>query len=196
MRGIILTFFLIFFTQIGKAQDYNVIRSNLEQYVNHSIANRKAVVPTAQKYGFESYKMDSLNQLIYFKDSLHLQYVVSVLNEHGWLGISEIGKKANLSLFLAVQNSKNDPVRERYFPLLKASAEKQESSLAQMATMQDRIWISKKKPQMYGTQWNYIGDQSMLYPLMNGAKINDFRKSVGLAPLSEEDIKLAQSKFQ
>lgn len=198
IMGLRLFFFLLALcsSQLLMGQDYNSIQQKLEAFVDQSISSRKAVMPMVEAYGFESYQMDSLNRRIYFQDSLHLQYVVAVIEENGWMGIDQIGKKGNLSLFLAVQHAKNDHVRKRYFPYLKESALRGESSLAQMATMQDRIWIKEKKPQIYGTQWNYIGNQTLLYPLENATKVNENRNSVGLPALSPEDIKFAQNKFQ
>lgn len=177
------------------AQDYSSLREKLERFVDQSIEVREAVMPTAERYGFESYPMDSLNQLINFQDSIHLQYVVSVLTEHGWLGTSVIGKKANISLFLAIQNS-SDQIRERYYPLLEASAKRGESGLSQMATMKDRILVNKKQPQRYGTQWNYVNDTPVLFPLEDVNLVNQNRIEVGLAPLTDDELKTVQSKYQ
>ncbi|WP_420581781.1 DUF6624 domain-containing protein [Reichenbachiella sp.] len=172
------------------------MQKKLEHFVDQSIEVRESVMPVAQAYGFESYQMDSLNQLISFRDSLHLQYVVAVLTEHGWLGTSVVGKKANISIFLAIQQAPNDQVRERYYPMLEASAQRGESSLAQMATMKDRILVNKKQPQVYGTQWNYVDDKSVLFPLEDVNSVNEKRIEVGLQPLTDEELKTVQSKYQ
>ncbi|WP_139793916.1 DUF6624 domain-containing protein [Reichenbachiella faecimaris] len=172
------------------------MRKNLEHFVDQSIEVRATVMPTAQEFGFESYQMDSLNQLINFRDSMHLRYVVAVLAEHGWLGTSVIGKKANISLFLAIQHAPSDQVRERYYPMLEASAKRGESSRSQMATMKDRILVNKKQPQVYGTQWNYVDDKQVLFPLEDVNSVNEKRVEVGLEPLSEQELKTAQSKYQ
>lgn len=191
-----LIFILCFISFHGMAQDYSSLRKKLEQFVDQSIEVREAVMPTAQEFGFESYQMDSLNQLISFRDSLHLQYVVAVLTEHGWLGTSVIGKKANISIFLAIQHAPNDQVRERYYPMLEASAKRGESSLAQMATMKDRILVNKKQPQLYGTQWNYVDDKQVLFPLEDVNSVNEKRVEVGLQRLTDEELKTVQSKYQ
>ncbi|WP_422361842.1 DUF6624 domain-containing protein [Reichenbachiella sp.] len=191
-----LTFIFCFISFKGFAQDYSSLRSNLEHFVDQSIEVREAVMPIAQAFGFESYQMDSLNQLISFRDSIHLNYVVAVLTEHGWLGTSVIGKKANISIFLAVQHAPNDQVRERYYPMLEASTQRGESSLAQMATMKDRILVNKKQPQVFGTQWNYVDDKQVLFPLEDVNSVNEKRVEVGLLPLTDEELKTVQSKYQ
>lgn len=189
----------LFFTCISLSafsQNYQQIKDNLEGYVDVSIKNRESVMPTIEQFGYNSPQMDSLNLRISFNDSLHLRYVVQVLEEFGWLGVSQVGKKANISIFLAIQHAPKDQTRERYFPMLKASAELGESGLGQMATMEDRISISKKQPQQYGTQWNLVNEQQVLYPIDDKDKINDRRKLVGLPPLSDQDLNSAQTKFQ
>lgn len=189
----IITFLLAFSL---RGQDYTNLRDKLEYFVDQTIEVRQAVMPIAEKFGFESVQMDSLNRVISFRDSLHLQYVSIVLAENGWLGISEIGKKANISLFLAVQHAEDNKIRERYYPMLEASALKNESSLAQMATMKDRILVQRKLPQRYGTQWNYIGDEAVLFPLEDVNSVNENRTSVGLQPLTDDELKTVQSKYQ
>lgn len=191
-----LTLILCFISVHCFAQDFSSLRENLERFVDQSIEGRQAVMPTAEQYGFESFQMDSLNQRIRFRDSLHLKYVVAVLAEHGWLGTSVVGKKANISIFLAIQQAPNDQVRERYFPMLEASALRGESDLSQMATMKDRILVSKKLPQLYGTQWNYVNDKQVLFPLEDVNSVNEKRVEVGLKPLTNEELKTAQSKYQ
>lgn len=191
-----LIFILSLISTHSFSQNYSGLRQKLEEFVDQTIEVRQAVMPTAQDYGFESYQMDSLNQLINFRDSMHLQYVVAVLAEHGWLGTSVIGKKANISLFLAIQHAPNDQVRERYYPMLEASAKRGESSLSQMATMKDRILVNKKQPQIYGTQWNYVDDKQVLFPLEDVNSVNEKRVEVGLEPLTDEELKTAQSKYQ
>ncbi|MEP2023058.1 MAG: DUF6624 domain-containing protein [Reichenbachiella sp.] len=191
-----LLIILVLLSSKSFAQDYSGLRQKLEQFVDQSIAVRQSVMPTAQEFGFESYQMDSLNQLINFRDSIHLQFVVAVLTEHGWLGTSVIGKKANISIFLAIQQAPNDQVRERYYPMLEASAKRGESSLSQMATMKDRILVNKKLPQIYGTQWNYVDDIQVLFPLEDVNSVNEKRVEVGLELLTDEELKTAQSKYQ
>ncbi|MEO9965518.1 MAG: DUF6624 domain-containing protein [Reichenbachiella sp.] len=186
----------LFITSQVEAQDYSSLRYKLERFVDQNIEAREAVMPIINTYGFQSIQMDSLNQLMHFRDSVHLQFVVSVLAEHGWLGTSVIGKKANISLFLAIQQSPGNEVRERYFPLLEASAQRGESDLSQMAMIKDRILVNQKVPQEYGTQWNYVGEQTVLFPLEDVNSVNEKRVSVGLKPLTKDELKTVQSKYQ
>ena len=125
----------------------------------------------------------------------HYKYSVEIISEYGWLGISDIGRKANASLFIAIQHSDDPSVMESFFPLLEKSAHKGESDLKDMANMKDRILVYNQRPQIYGTQWNFSEGQTTLFPIENPNNINEKRKSVGLEPLSSEQIKFAATSY-
>ena len=138
------------------------------------------VMPIVQKYGFESPQMDSLNNQILAYDSMALSEVTTIIDNYGWLGISEIGITPNSALFITIQHALDDAVRKKYFPLLKASAEQGESSMADMATMQDRILINDGKDQIYGTQYQLVDNQKEYFPIQDIKNVNKRRRKVGL----------------
>ncbi len=179
---------LFFIFNPSFAQNYSQIKSDLERFVDQNMQIRQSVMPIVNNYGFKSEPMDSLNQLIQKQDSIHLSYVISIVENYGWLGISQIGKKANSSLFLAIQHAQNNELRTQYFPFLEASATKGESSLIDMATMKDRILIAQNEPQIFGTQsWQSNGEM-ILFPIFEDSLVNIRRKKVGLENLTEEQI--------
>lgn len=194
MKQIILLL-LIGMASTSHGQDFDALSIKLEKYLDESIAARQSVITTIRQHGFESRQMDSINHMINFRDSLHLNYVISVISDYGWLGISQIGQKANSSLFMAIQHAPNNGIILTYFPLLEESALANESSQSEMAMMQDRILVYQKIPQEYGTQWNYEGDLQILFPLSEPSKVNKKRKLVGLPKLDENDIYNAQQTY-
>lgn len=104
-----------------------------------------------QRFGYDSYQMDSLNSLISNSDSISLLRAISIVSKYGWLGKSEIGLAGNSALFLAI-HAKDNNVRGSYYPLLEKSALIGELSLADMATMKDRMLVQNGFQQVYGTQ--------------------------------------------
>ena len=177
------------------SQDFDALSLKLERYLDESVAARQSVMSTMRQFGFESRQMDSINHMINFRDSLHLNFVINVISDYGWLGISQIGKKANSSIFLAVNQAPNDGVRMTYYPLLEESALANESSQSEMALMKDRILVDQKIPQEYGTQWNYEGELEVLFPISEPSKVNKKRELVGLPKLADRDIVNAQQSY-
>ncbi len=177
--------FLIFLSASLHAQDYDRIKNQLSEISRQSDALREQAMPTAMKYGFQSLEMDSLNTEIMKFDVMALEKVVAIIENHGWLGISQIGD-ANQTLFLVIQHAPDPKWRARFFPLLKESAEKGESSLSAMATMLDRMLVEKGEAQVYGTQFYKDGNEFRPFPIQDTARVNELRKGVGLEVLESD----------
>ena len=131
----------------------------------------------AEKYN--KYLWTLINQ----EDSKNQEQVIKIIDEHGWLGISQVDFFANNALFLVIQHAPVE-IQEKYFPLLKESAEKGESKLADMALMDDRIRMRRKKKQLYGSQTITINGKNYVWPIEDAQNVNERRKSVQLPPLA------------
>ena len=81
-------------------------------------------------------------------------------------------------------------ILEKYFPLLKESADKGESQPADMALMDDRIRMYRKQRQLYGSQTITIDGKIYVWPIEYPANVDERRKSVQL-PLLADYLKLA-----
>ena len=179
----VLLILLSLTTSIAHSQNLDSIQLELEQLELGSIELRNHVMPTIRNYGFKSPQMDSLNHEIMTFDSMALHKVQIIIDQYGWLGKSEVGDEANRALFLTIQHAQNNSAREKYFPLLKASAEAGESDLSAMATMQDRILVEQGEKQRYGTQSRMVNGQQELYPVEDPDELNKRRKKVGLGKM-------------
>jgi len=118
------------------------------------------------------------------EDKKNQEQVTNIIDKNGWLGISEVGDMANITLFLVIQHASVE-IQEKYFPLLKESAEKGESRLADMALMDDRIRMYRKKKQLYGSQTFSINGKSYVWPIEDAKNVDERRKSVQLPPLAD-----------
>ncbi len=168
---------------LSYSQDMPSIIKELTDIHETNVKLRMSVMPIVKEHGFESQQMDSLDRLIIEFDSLALLKVTAIIEQHGWLGISQIGEIPNETIFLVIQHAQDKRIREKYFPLLKDSAEKGESSMASMATLQDRILIENGKEQIYGTQSKMVNNELILLPIGNVDSVNFRRRSVGLKDL-------------
>ena len=130
----------------------------------------------------EGYKY--LMLLMTQEDKKNQEDVIKIIDEYGWLGISQVGEIANNALFLVIQHSSVE-MQERYFPLLKESAEKGESRLADMALMDDRIRMHRKKKQLYGSQTTSVNGKTYVWPIEDAANVDERRKNVQLLPLAD-----------
>lgn len=122
-------------------------------------------------------------------DSINLVKVENIIQKNGWPSISKVGRNGNNTIWLVVQH--NPKIQEKYYPLLKQSVRKGESSKTHLAYLEDRInAFIKNKKQKYGTQynWNKTTDKNELWPLKYSIKrTNKLRAKLGLISIEENN---------
>lgn len=167
-------------------QNFDSIRISLEEIYSKNLLYRSQISKIMTQHGFESQQFDSLNQRILKFDSVALQTTKNIVDKHGWIGKDKIGTMANKAIFYSIQHASFDD-QEKYFTLLEASAKNGQSDLSDMALMQDRILISKNKPQIYGTQYKMDEKTNVciVFPVENPKKLDRKRKSVGLPSMKK-----------
>jgi len=182
MKTLLLLFGLLL-THASFSQDYGLIKEQLEQIEKKNLELRSKVMPTVKEFGFGSPQMDSLDAQILQFDSTSLDFVTSIIDNHGWLSKDDIGEVGNKTLFLVIQHAPENSIRKKYFPLLEGSAKKGESELSAMATMIDRILVQDGEHQIYGTQSQMVDGRLQPFPIEDAKDVNKRRKKVGLGKM-------------
>src|SRR6185503_7936781 len=84
---------------------YHSIEARLDTVLDDDQSSRQVIDTLGKNYGIHSKKVDSLYKAMGKKDSINRVKVKGILDQYGWLGINEIGEKANLAIFLVIQHS-------------------------------------------------------------------------------------------
>jgi hypothetical protein len=81
----------------------------------------------------------------------------------------------------------NPELQRKCLPLLQDAAARGEADAAHVAYLEDRICFYERRPQRYGTQfdWDENGDMSP-WKLDDPERVDMYRRSVGLEPLTEK----------
>ncbi len=111
----------------------------------------------------------------------------AIITEYGWPGRSLVGSEGVEAAWLILQHAIAKPqLQRKCLPLLKVAIDAGEIPPYQFAYLEDRINTLEGRPQRYGTQldWDEKGQLSPL-PLQNPRRVDTYRESVGLGPLSE-----------
>ncbi len=129
-------------------------------------------------------------------DSLNTLKVEKIIEEYGYPGISLVGKPTNEVAFYIIQHSK---VIDKYLPVFKEAAEKNELRFVLYATMLDRSLMFRDQEQIYGTQSSGMsvknqttGDWenlSFIWPIKDPSRVNERRKAAGFSQTVEESAK-------
>jgi hypothetical protein len=108
-----------------------------------------------------------------------------IIDRIGWPTISRVGKYGAGTAFLVMDHSPVD-IMEKYLPFLEQAARAGEASLADFATMKDRVLVNRGKKQLYGTQKyrDQLG-KAVFFPIEDETNVNKRRKEMNLEPLSE-----------
>jgi len=139
-----------------------------------------------KKIGMNSTVVISLWDL---KEKINKQNQIELeqlIEAKGWPKISEVGGMAAGAAFLIIQHSDNEK-QKIYLPVIKKLCEQKEADWQSYALMYDRIQTNDNKPQKYGSQVKYNEQTKKyeLFPLEDEAKVDEWRKEVGLGSLSE-----------
>ena len=111
--------------------------------------------------------------------------VVSLIEKCGWPQKATVGERGMSAVFLVIQHASKD-LREKYFPLIKASAEKGELSLRSVAMMEDRMLMENGKHQKYGTQLiSHNNGPLQLHPIADEANVNKRRAAMSMEPIED-----------
>ena len=111
-----------------------------------------------------------------------------IVGEFGWPGVSLVGDDGAEAAWLILQHAIGSPELQRgCLPLLQAAVETGEIPAVQVACLEDRICVFEGRPQRYGTQFDW-DEHGMLspHPLQDPERVDVYRQSVGLGPLSEK----------
>lgn len=108
-----------------------------------------------------------------------------LIAKKGWPKISQVGNSAAAAAFLIIQHSEL-ALQKKYLPVIKNLCEKLEAVWSSYALMYDRIQVSEKKPQRYGSQVNLNPQTNKheLFPLEDESKVDEWRKEIGMQPLA------------
>ena len=129
-------------------------------------------------------------------DSLNTIRVEKIINEFGYPGTSLVGKPTNEAAFFIIQHSK---VIDKFLPVIKEAAEKNELRFSLYAMMLDRSLMFQEKEQIYGTQGSGLSRKnpttgkweniSFIWPIKDPERVNERRKAVGFSTTIEENAK-------
>jgi len=111
----------------------------------------------------------------------------AIIERYGWPGKSLVGEEGADAAWLILQHAIGRPeLLRKCLPHLKGAAKRGEADPAHAAYLEDRICFFERRPQHYGTQFDW-DEEGNLSPwlLEDPEKVDENRSSVGLEPLAE-----------
>ena len=119
----------------------------------------------------------------------------AIVSRHGWPGCDLVGEEAMHAAWLVLQHAIGEPAVQRgCLPILREAAARGAATLAQVAYLEDRIAFFERRPQRYGTQFDW-DERGMLspWPVEDPGGVDGRRTAVGLPPLADQIAKARKS---
>ena len=119
--------------------------------------------------------------------------LLAIVRDHGWPGPGLVGEQAMHAAWLVLQHAVGEPeVQRGCLPILRAAEARGDATPAQVAYLEDRIAFFERRPQRYGTQfdWDEHGRFSP-WPIDEPEGVEARRAAVGLPPLAD---RIAQAR--
>jgi hypothetical protein len=112
----------------------------------------------------------------------------AIIEAHGWPGKSLVGEDGSHAAWFLLQHAIDRPdLQRRGLPLLRAAVARGEAAPAQAAYLEDKICFFERRPQRYGTQFDWDADGRMSpWVLEDPERVDEYRAAVGLGPLREK----------
>ena len=131
-------------------------------------------------------------------DSESSAFLKAMIAQHGWPTIDMVGDDGAHAAWLLAQHADAEPeLQQKVLELMEPLVERGQASGALFAMLTDRVLSGKGEPQVYGTQF---GDDSegvlRPYPTVDWERVDERRARVGLSPISEYAIQLADTYNQ
>jgi hypothetical protein len=154
------------------------LKQRLLEMVEEDQRVRAQLAATGELFGGYAPKMAEVHRR-------NAQELESVVKKFGWPGKSVVGEEASNAAWLILQHAIGNPkLQRRCLTILREAVAQGQAEPAHAAYLEDRICFFERRPQRYGTQfdWNENGQMSP-WLLEDPNKVDEFRRSVGLPPL-------------
>jgi len=119
-------------------------------------------------------------------DADNTKYLRALVVEQGWIDAKRFGRRTATNAFLIVQHSGDLRLMQGALPEIEKDMKAGIGDPQDYALLYDRLKLNLGERQRYGSQ---IGQnekgEAILLPLEDKAKVEEFRKAIGLFPLSQ-----------
>ena len=160
------------------------IKTELEAIFIKDQTFRRIYKEVEEKLEKDSEAYEYFWEVVENQDKVLEKEVLNIIDKYGWLGISQVGRLANTTLWSVLQHG-SVTSKEKYAPLLKESVLKKESRPIHYARLIDRMLINSDKAQLYGTQINYDNKEPTFYEIKQPEFVDKRRNEIGLNSLKE-----------
>lgn len=155
------------------------LATQLRQLIQRDTETRSQLLAKNQLYGIYHQSMQSVHR----ENAFALDQIVS---DHGWPGISLVGKEGCRDAWQLAQHSICTPdLQRKFLQLLTRAAQQGDVPRRQVAMLTDRIRFNEDRPQVYGTVFDWDEKGVFGCRIEDSENVDRRRQQVGLPSYRE-----------
>lgn len=126
-------------------------------------------------------------------DEYHTKKMKEIIEDYGWLKISQFGEQTDFDAWLLIQHSDDLEFQKYCLVLMQDALKTGDTNIINVAYLHDRIALQLSEfnyQQRYGTQFFYMNNAQLVLQPYEGTinDVNKRRQEIGLPPIKDEDL--------
>lgn len=126
------------------------------------------------------------------RDEADTRRLSEILDRYGFPGVSLVGLNATRAFIVMLLHSTSLKLQKRALPYVERAARRREIPPDDFAMLTDDVLDAEHKPQLYGTNFKFVGGRVALEETTDPAHLDARRRKLGLAPIAEYARQLAE----
>ena len=119
------------------------------------------------------------------RDEADTKRLSEIIDKHGFPGVKLVGLKATRAFVIMLLHSPSVELQKRALPHVERAVRRKEIPPDDFAMLTDDVLAHEGKLQLYGTNFNYVGDKLVIAPSQDPARLDERRRRIGLPPMRE-----------
>jgi hypothetical protein len=126
------------------------------------------------------------------RDEADTRRLTEILKEHGFPGVAMVGVDGTRAFVTMLLHSPSLELQKRALPHVERAARRREIPPDDFAMLTDDVLAHEGRPQLYGTNFKFVGGKVALDTTEDPARLDERRRKLGLAPVAVYAKQLAE----
>ena len=126
------------------------------------------------------------------RDEADTKRLAEILDRHGFPGVKLVGLNATRAFVTMLLHSPSVELQKRALPHVERAVRRREIPPDDFAMLTDDVLTHEGKPQLYGTNFKFVGGKVALDTTKEPARLDERRRRLGLTPIAEYAKQLAE----
>ncbi|HEV7893822.1 MAG TPA: DUF6624 domain-containing protein [Pyrinomonadaceae bacterium] len=119
------------------------------------------------------------------RDEADTKRLNEILDKYGFPGVKLVGLDATRAFIIMLVHSPSVELQKRALPHVERAVRRKEIPPDDFAMLTDDVLANEHKLQLYGTNFDFVGDKLVIQPSQDPARLDERRRRIGLPAMRE-----------